>query len=128
MLEKLSPEIIEAIFEAMPVEVSFVDEEDTVRFFNKGMKRIFPRPEAILGRKVQDCHPEKSLHIVNRILQEFRSGTRDEATFWIDLKGRKIVIRYFPVRSKEGNYLGCIEATQDITEIQKLTGEKRLLD
>lgn len=128
MIEKLSPETIEAIFEALPVEISFVDKDDTVRFFNKGTNRIFPRSEAILGRKVQDCHPKKSLHVVNRILEEFKNGARDEATFWIDLKGRKVYIRYFPVRGKEGEYLGCIEATQDITDIQNIVGEKRLLD
>jgi hypothetical protein len=128
MLENLSPRTIEAIFEALPVEVSFVDEEDSVRFFNKGMNRIFPRPETILGRKVQACHPKKSLHVVSRILEEFKNGTRHEATFWIDLKGRKILIRYFPVRTKQGEYLGCLEVTQDITDLQKIEGEKRLLD
>ncbi len=128
MLEKLSAEVIEAIFEAIPVEMTFVDEGDTVRFFNKGMNRIFPRPAGVLGRKVQNCHPKHSLHAVNRILEDFKSGARDEAVFWIDLKGRKVYIRYFPVRGKKGEYLGCIEVTQDITEIQKIEGEKRLLD
>ncbi len=128
MIEKLSSETIEAIFEALPVEVSFVDSEDTVRFFNKGMNRIFPRPEAVLGRKVQDCHPKKSLHPVNRILEDFKNGKRDDATFWINLGGRKVLIRYFPVRSKDGEYIGCLEVTQDITDIQNIEGEKRLLD
>ncbi|KPJ52239.1 MAG: diguanylate cyclase [Planctomycetes bacterium DG_58] len=128
MVEKISPEIVEAIFETLPVEVTFVDEKDTVQFFNKGMNRIFPRPEAILGRKVQNCHPEASLHAVNRILDEFKSGARKEAIFWIDHKGRKVYIRYFPVLSKDGEYLGCIEVTQDITDIQKVQGQKRLLD
>jgi len=128
MLENLSIETIEAMFETLPVEVSFVDEKDIVRFFNKGMKRIFPRPEAIVGRRVQDCHPKKSLHIVNRLLEEFKSGTREDATFWINMDGRKIFIRYFPVRSKEGKYLGSLEVTQDITDVQKIEGEKRLLD
>jgi PAS domain S-box-containing protein len=128
MLEKLSAETIEAIFEALPVEITFVDKDDTVRFFNKGMNRIFPRPEAVRGRKVQDCHPKESLHFVNRILDEFKNGTRDEAVFWINHKGRKIYIRYFPVPSKEGEYLGCIEVTQDITDVQKIEGEKRLLE
>lgn len=128
MLEEFSPEIIEAVFESLPIEITFVDREDTVRFFNKGMKRVFPRPEGVLGRKVQNCHPKDSIHIVNRILEEFKNGSRDEAVFWIDHKGRKIYIRYFPVRSKGGDYLGCIECTQDITDIQGIEGEKRLLD
>ncbi len=144
MLENLSPEILEAILEALPVEITFVDKDDTVRFFNKGTKRIFPRPAGVIGRKVQNCHPKKSLDAVNRILAEFKNGTRTEAAFWIDLPlpsageyaskagraegKRKILIRYFPVRSKDGQYLGCIEATQDITDIKKIEGEKRLLD
>jgi PAS domain S-box-containing protein len=128
MLERLSPEIIEAVFDSLPVEITFVDKEDTVRFFNKGMKRIFPRAKSVVGRKVQNCHPKDSVDVVNRILKEFRNGTRDEAVFWFDLKGRRIYIRYFPVRSKEGQYLGCIECAQDITDIQKIEGEKRLLD
>jgi len=144
MPETLSPEIVEAILESIPVEITFVDKDDTVRFFNKGAKRIFPRPAGVIGRKVQNCHPKKSLDAVNRILEEFRSGTRNEAAFWIDMHPRsggkygsesgaaegkrKILIRYFPVRSKDGEYLGCIEATQDITDIQKIEGEKRLLE
>ncbi len=128
MLEKLTPETIEAIFDALPVEISFVDKDDAVQFFNKGANRIFPRPKGVLGKKVQNCHPKHSLHAVNRILEEFKNGTRSAAAFWIDLQGRKIYIRYFPVRGKNGEYLGCLEATQDITDIQKIEGEKRLLD
>lgn len=117
-----------AIFEAIPAEVSFVDVEDKVAFFNKGMNRIFPRPDAVLGRPVKKCHPQKSVHVVEQILEDFKSGKRDVAEFWIDHKGRKILIRYFPVRDLKGKYLGTLEFTLDITDLQKITGEKRLLD
>jgi len=102
--------------------------KDRVRYFNKEGKRIFARSRKIIGIKVQKCHPQKSIHVVNQILEDFRNNKRDSANFWIDLKGRKIYIRYFAVRDKEGKYLGCLEVTQDITDIQKITGEKRLLD
>ena len=127
MIENLPKGFIEPIFEALPVEVSFVDADGTVRYFNKGMKRIFPRPESVVGRKVQDCHPKKSLAKVEEILRGFKAGTLDKAEFWIDLQGKKVLIRYFPVKDKDGKYLGCLEVTQDITSIQKLEGEKRLL-
>ena len=128
MLEAFSTETLEAIFDALPVEVSFVDDADTVRYYSKGDKRIFRRTPAVIGRKVQDCHPQKSLHKVEQVISDLKSGKRDVAEFWIDLKGRKIYIRYFSVRDKVGKYLGTLEVTQDITEIQKITGEKRLLD
>lgn len=128
MMEKLSYEVIEALLDALPVDITFVDEDDRVRYFNKEGKRIFARSRKIIGIKVQKCHPQKSIHVVNQILQDFRNNKRDSANFWIDLKGRKIYIRYFAVRDKEGKYLGCLEVTQDITDIQKITGEKRLLD
>jgi PAS domain S-box-containing protein len=127
VIEKLAPEVIEAMLNALPVEVSFLDEEDTVRYFNKDGDRIFPRSLAVIGREVQNCHPQKSLHKVNQILKEFKAGTRESANFWIDLKGHKIYIRYFPVRSAEGKYRGCLEVTQDITDVKKIEGEKRLL-
>jgi len=128
MIEKLSHEAIEALLDALPVDITFVDEEDRVRYFNKEGKRIFARSRKIIGIKVQKCHPQKSVHVVNQILEDFRNNRRDSASFWIDLKGRKIYIQYFAVRDKEGKYLGCLEVTQDITDIQKITGEKRLLD
>ena len=128
MIEKLSHEIIEVLLDALPADITFVDEEDKVRYFNKEGKRIFARSRKIIGIKVQKCHPQKSIHVVNQILEDFRNNRRDSANFWIDLKGRKIYIRYFAVRDKEGKYLGCLEVTQDITDIQKITGEKRLLD
>ena len=128
MLEAFSTETLEAIFDALPVEVSFVDDADVVRYYSKGDKRMFKRTPAVIGRKVQDCHPQKSLHKVEQVISDLKSGKRDVAEFWIDLKGRKIYIRYFSVRDKVDKYLGTLEVTQDITEIQKITGERRLLD
>jgi len=128
VIEELSHEIIEALLDALPVDITFVDGKDRVRYFNKEGKRIFARSRKIIGIKVQKCHPQKSIHVVNQILEDFRNNKRDSANFWIDLNERKIYIRYFAVRDKEGKYLGCLEVTQDITDIQKITGEKRLLD
>ena len=127
MTGELNKEILGAVLNTLPVEISFVDENDTVRYFNKDGNRIFPRPPSVIGRKIQDCHPKKSLHKVNQILDDFKNNRRDSAEFWIDLDNRKIYIRYFAVRDKNRNYLGCLEATQDITGIQTIKGEKRLL-
>lgn len=127
MTGDLRKEVLDALLETLPVEISFVDENDTVRYFNKDGSRIFPRPPSVIGRKVQDCHPKKSLHKVNQILDDFKSDRRDVAEFWIDMRGRKIYIRYFAVRDKNRKYLGCLEVTQDITDIKKIEGEKRLL-
>jgi DUF438 domain-containing protein len=122
-------ELVDAMLDTLPVDITFVDSEDTVRYFNKERKpRLFARTRAIIGRKVQRCHPEKSVHVVNRILDDFKSGKGDQAEFWIDVQERKIYIRYFAVRDSAGKYLGCVEASQDITDIQKLKGEKRLLE
>ncbi|MEM2127171.1 MAG: PAS domain-containing protein [Candidatus Bathyarchaeia archaeon] len=124
----LSKEEIEAILNTLPVDITFVDKNDAVKYFNKGEKRIFVRPKSILGRKVQLCHPQKSIHIVNKILEGFKKAERDVAEFWIQSKGNLIHIRYFAVRDKLGKYLGTLEVTQDITDVKKIEGEKRLLD
>ncbi len=123
----LSEEVIEAMFNTLPVEVTFVDAKDTVRYFSDVADKIFTRTKAVLGTKVQNCHPQKSINLVNQILEEFKSGKRDVAEFWINMNNKLIYIRYFPVRNKKGDYLGCMEVTQDVTEIKKLEGEKRLL-
>ena len=128
MLEKFSTETLEAVFDTLPVDLTFVDEADTVRYYSKGDERIFRRTPAVIGKKVQDCHPQKSLHKVEQVVGDLKSGRRNVAEFWIDLQGRKIYIRYFAVRDKAGKYLGTLEVTQDITDLQKITGEKRLLD
>jgi len=122
----LSKEELETLLNSLPVDITFVDKEDTIRYFSQSKKRIFPRAKAVIGRKVQQCHPQKSIHIVNRILDDFRNGQRDVAEFWIKLEEKLIYIRYFAVR-KNGKYLGTVEVTQDITNIKKIEGEKRLL-
>ncbi|MBC7131123.1 DUF438 domain-containing protein, partial [Candidatus Bathyarchaeota archaeon] len=124
----LTKEEVEAILNTLPVDITFVDKDDRVKFFNKAEKRIFVRTKAVIGRKVQFCHPQKSVHIVNRILEAFKKGEKDVAEFWIQAGDRLVHIRYFPVRDAEGNYLGVLEVTQDITDIKKIEGEKRLLD
>ena len=121
------PEEISAVFAAMPVDVTFIDKDDRVRFFSGG-KRIFTRTTSILGRPVQLCHPPKSVHIVNKILQAFKNGERNRAEFWINMQGRKILIQYFAIHNKEGEYLGALEFTQDVADIKKIEGEKRLLE
>lgn len=126
-LKDVKVETIEAIMDAMPVDCSFVDENDVVKFFNNPRSgRIFPRTKMDIGRKVQNCHPPKSLDKVNAILDAFKNGSNEDSVFWIDLGGEKILIKYFPVRDAAGKYLGCLEVTQDITEIKKIEGEKRL--
>ena len=127
MTGDLRKEVLDALLETLPVEISFVDENDTVRYFNKDGNRLFPRPPSIIGRKVQDCHPKKSLHLENQILDDFKGNRMDDAEFWIDMRDRKVYIRYFAVRGRDGKYLGCVEVTQDITDIKKIEGEKRLL-
>jgi PAS domain S-box-containing protein len=128
MLETLSTETLEAIFDALPVDITFIDETDTVRYYSRHDDRIFRRTPAVIGKKVQNCHPQQSIDKVNRVVSDLKSGKRSVAEFWIELKGRKIYIRYFPVKDKKGNYIGIVEVSQDITEIQKIKGEKRLLD
>jgi len=124
----LSKEEVEAVLDSLPVDISFIDKEDRVKYFNKAEGRIFVRTKAVIGRKVQLCHPQKSVHVVNKILEAFKTGKKDVAEFWISLNNRLILIRYFAVRDKNGKYLGTVEVTQDITDIKKIEGQKRLLD
>ncbi len=124
----VSPHILEAMLNTLPVEITFIDDKDTVRYFSQPEDTIFTRSKAIIGNLVQNCHPQKSVHLVNKIIGSFRSGQRDVAEFWIDMKDKKVYIRYFAVRDKKGKYLGCMEVTQDIAPIQKIEGQQRLLD
>jgi len=128
MIENLSQEQLAGILEVIPVEISFVDENNLVKFWNKHETRIFKRPASVIGKSVQNCHPKQSVDKVNQILSDFKSGRRDSAEFWINLREKQVYIRYFAVRDKMGKYLGTLEATQDITEIKKIEGEKRLLE
>lgn len=124
----LNPEQIMQMLNHLPVDITFVDENDEVCYFSGGTHRIFPRSTAILGRKVQNCHPPESVHIVNEIIETFKTGKKDVAEFWIQMKGRFIHIRYFAIRNAEKVYKGTLEVSQDVTEIRSLQGEKRLLD
>jgi hypothetical protein len=124
----LSKDEIEAILNALPIDISFVDANDTVKYFNKADRRIFVRTKAVIGRKVQLCHPQRSVHIVDKILEAFKTGKKDSAEFWITMNNRLIHIRYFAVKDKNGKYLGTMEVTQDLTDIKKIEGQKRLLD
>jgi len=124
---EFSTKEFEAVLNTLPVDITFVDKEDRVRYFSQSKERIFPRTKAVIGRKVQQCHPQKSLHVVEEILNDFRENKREEAGFWINMGGRLIYIRYFAVRDKAEKYVGCLEVTQDITDIKKIEAEKRLL-
>ncbi len=124
----LSLEAIDLMLRHLPLDLSFVDENDVVRYYSEGKDRIFPRTPAAIGRTVQNCHPPKSVATVNRILDSFRAGRKDVAEFWIEMGGRFIHIRYFAVRDGAGRYHGCLEVTQDIGDLRALTGERRLLD
>jgi PAS domain S-box-containing protein len=124
----LTKEEAEAILDTIPLDISFVDANDSVKYFNKAEKRIFVRTKAVLGRKVQMCHPQKSIHIVTKIVEAFKTGKKDVAEFWITIEGKFVHIRFFVVRNKQGKYLGTIEVVQDITDIKKLEGQRRLLD
>ena len=126
MLENLNKEQLEGILEAIPVEISFVDENDSVRFWNKHKTRIFKRPASVIGKSVQDCHPLQSVNKVNQVLSDLKSGERDSVEFWINIGEKKIYIRYFAIKDRAGRYLGTLEATQDVTEIKRIEGEKRL--
>lgn len=112
----------------LPLDLTFVDEFDTVRFFSDTEERIFPRSPAIIGRKVQKCHPPQSVDRVQKILDDFRSGSRKQADFWIQMQGKFIYIRYFALRDEQGSYRGTLEITQEVSDIRLLEGEKRLMD
>ena len=128
LIRNLSYEQLDAIMETLPFEVTFVDAEDTVAYFNKLDKtKLFPRTRSVIGRKVEKCHPEKSVDMVRQIVEGFKNRTMDHADFWIDFRDDKILIRYFPVYSETDEYMGVLEVTQAIGTIQKIEGEKRLL-
>jgi len=132
MIGKLSQEVLEAVLETVPIEFSVVDATDRVLAWNKHTTRIFKRPEGVLGREVADCHPKKSLAKVEKILEEMKEGKREKARFWIDLplgphqEKQKVLIEYYALRNKEGKYLGCLEVSQNIAELQALRDENRL--
>ena len=134
MIGKLRGKVLDAVLETMPIEFSVVDENDKVLAWNKHETRTFKRPVGVLGRDVHDCHPKKSVHRVEQILREMKEGKRDNARFWIDLAigensgKQKVLIEYYALRNPKGEYIGCLEATQNIEGLRSLSGEKRLLD
>ncbi|MCK5533944.1 PAS domain-containing protein [bacterium] len=134
MIGELNRDLLEAFIERIPIEFSVLDANDKVVAWNKHGTRIFKRATVVLGKDVRDCHPKKSQHKVEEILREMKEGKRDKARFWIDLpfgpngEKQKIIIEYYALIDSEGKYLGCLEATQNIGELQAITGEKRLLD
>lgn len=124
----LNTEQIRLIFNHLPVDITYVDENDKVQYFSTPKNRIFPRTKAIIGREVSNCHPPESVHIVEKIVDSFKSGEKDEAKFWIQMKGEFILIQYFALRDEQGKYKGVIEVSQEVSDIKALEGEKRLLD
>lgn len=134
MIGKFSDRLMEAVLETIPIEFSVLDSNGKVVGWNKHQTRIFKRPEGVIGKDVRNCHPKKSIDKVEQILNEMKEGKRDKAKFWIDLptgsnkEKHKILIEYYALRDLNGEYLGCLEATQDITDIQKIKDEKRLLN
>ncbi len=119
---------IDGMLKSLPFDITFVDKDDRVRYYSDTPERIFPRSPEIIGRAVQNCHPPKSLHIVNAIVQAFKDKTKDKAEFWIQKDGKFILIRYFPVYDPAGAYMGVIEVSQEISKLRALEGERRLLD
>jgi hypothetical protein len=118
---------LESLFRTLPIDLTFVDKDDKVKFFSLGQDRVFTRNRAILGRDVRMCHPPSSVHIVEQILNDFRNGRQNSASFWINMRGKFIYIDYYAMRDKDGNYLGTLEFTQDLTRLRALQGEQRLL-
>jgi len=129
LLNSLDINIITDILDSLPIELSFVDADDRVRYFNKlDKKKIFARTLSVIGRTVQQCHPQKSVHLVNKIINEMKSGKREQATFWINIENMLVHISYYAVRNSKGYYEGCVEMVHDIKPYRELQGEKRLLD
>lgn len=124
----LTIEEISLIFDHLPVDITFVDKDNRVKYFSAAKERIFPRTPAIIGRTVQNCHPPDSVHVVNKIVSEFKEGKRDHADFWLKMGEMFVYIRYFAIRNSDGEYVGTLEVTQNIADIKQLSGEKRILD
>ncbi|MFA5448972.1 MAG: DUF438 domain-containing protein [Clostridia bacterium] len=123
----LSIKELESILNTLPIDISFVNKDGDLKYFSENAERIFPRTKAVLGRKVVNCHPPASMHVVEQIISDFETGKKDEESFWIKMGESYVYIRYFAARSPEGEYLGTVEVTQNITPIQAINGEKRLL-
>lgn len=123
----LTPVEINAILTNLPIDITFVGKDDTVRYFSQGKERIFTRTKSIIGRKVQNCHPPESVHVVEKIVSDFKAGKHSNAEFWLELNGSFIHIRYLALLDSEGEYMGTMEVSQDLTRLRSLQGERRLL-
>lgn len=129
LFEDLDKDTLLTILDNVPFDISFVDKDDTVVYFNLPLDgRTFARTKLDIGRKVQRCHPPKSVYLVQKILDDFKAKKRKTADFWINFQGKLLYIKYFPIYDKNGDYCGTLEVMQDVTNIKKLEGEKRLLD
>jgi len=134
MIDRMNEEIVKSIIESLPVEITVIDANDEVIGWNKHEKRLFKRPLTSMGLNFRECHPKQSLPMVEKIVEEMKSGERDKARFWINMgtrstdKTHKVLIEFYALRSESGQYLGCMECTQDVDELMQLQGEKRLLD
>lgn len=122
-----TPHELEAVLNSLPIDLTFVGADDKVHYFSEGKERVFPRTRSIIGRDVANCHPPKSLHVVEKLVQDFKDGIKDSENFWIQKDGLFILIRYFAVRDPEGSYLGVVETTEEISAIRSLQGSKTLL-
>ncbi|HHY74304.1 MAG TPA: DUF438 domain-containing protein [Bacillus bacterium] len=123
----LSLKQLELLLNHLPVDITFIDQDDVVRYFSQGKERIFVRTKAVIGRTVQNCHPPRSMHVVEELLADFKSGKKDSEDFWIKFRDKYVYIRYFAVRDENGDYVGTLEFTQNIDPIQAIEGEKRIL-
>ena len=116
-----------AILNRLPIDMTFVDRNDKVKYFSQSEERIFQRNRAILNRDVRHCHPPASAHIVDKIIEDFRSGKASRAPFWINIGGKMIYIEYFALRNDKGEYLGTLEVSHNVTPYRELEGEQRIL-
>lgn len=119
---------IEKVLNTIPLDITFIDANDTVKYFNQAADRIFSRTKSVIGRTVQNCHPPHSVNTVERLLDDFKSGKKDSEEFWINKPGNFIHISYYAIRDDQGQYMGCLEVTHNVDKYRKLEGEKRLLD
>jgi len=124
---KLSLRELNFLLDSLPIDITFIDRDDKVKYFSNSNDRIFLRTPSIIGREVRNCHPPQSLDAVNKVIEDLKNGVKKSHDFWINMKGHLIYIRYFPVRDEFDNFLGILEVTEDVTEIKKLEGEKRLV-
>ena len=134
LVDRMNEAVLQALIEALPMEITVIDANDEVVGWNKHERRLFHRPMSSMGLNFRQCHPEKSIHLIEQIVAEMKNGQRDMSRFWIDLAvagesaKHKVLIEFYALRDPSGKYLGCMECTQDVEHIRRLEGQKRLLD